>query len=634
MKITIMLTVLARKPKKPERKLQITGKLTVLAQKLKKVLARKPKKPERKLQIIGKLTVLARKLKKVLARKPKKPERKPNRRCPMKKYFVPLFFMLLSCGNHSFDDVLDDMLNDVINNVLGTGLLPLDNPNIIPQDIKSFSDVSSLPSSISLEDKFPPVQSQGQYGTCAVWSTGYAFKTALNAIEKNWSPADLAKPENQTSPKDLWIIIPNKRSTNCNGVAMEYAMDALIANGAASMKDVPYDMTNNSCNASSSTAKGNPNNKLANYRKIAENQKLSGIGSKVEGMDVDNFKSYLAQGRPIAFAALLGERFKNRWGDKSVLSSDYFPTFGHGMVLIGYDDSKHAFRVHNSWGPDWGDNGRIWVDYDFFVNDFCAYAFVAQNPNSNTDNDNVNPPPKNTYDLLAKFAEDYQDYEYPGNPVARLFSYEVINNGSTEILASQRWGVYYMYYNAYDADEYEIIFEDYYTDGYGKPCSKPGDVCWGEYEYTDAIAGGLWNNMNVKPGKIAGEAETGKGGFEIPYEMPDITGDYYLVVYADYENVIKESNEDNNFYFITSDGGKPLKFENGVMQSTPINSTALAKRPRPAPVHSVVDLGELNAYTPQEIKTLLNRDKKNGILAKKAAKYRKTAHPVKRIKRQ
>jgi hypothetical protein len=49
----------------------------------------------------------------------------------------------------------------------------------------------------------------------------------------------------------------------------------------------------------------------------------------------------------------------------------------------------------------------------------------------------------------------------------------------------------------------------------------------------------------------------------------------------------------------------------------------------------VVDLGELNAYTPQEIKTLLNRDKKSGTLAKKIAEYRESsAHPVKRIRRQ
>jgi len=558
----------------------------------------------------------------------------------MKKYFVLLFFTLLSCGEHSLDEAVEKLL--------GTGLEP-SNLDLIPQDIRSFSesDASSLPSSISLEDKFPPVQGQGQYGTCSVWSAGYALKTALNAIDKNWSPSDLEKPSNQTSPKDLWLAIsPDKKGNNCGGTAFEYAMDALIDKGAASMAEVPYDMSGGACNASSSTAMGNPNNKLANYRKIAYNNALYPNATRTDqdGMDVNNFKSYLAQGRPILFGGKVGEHFRNWYGRGAVFSSDYGSSGGHGMVLVGYDDSKRAFRVRNSWGERWGDNGSIWVGYDFFVTNFCVAAFVAQNPNSSPDNPPDNPPVSGTYDLLASFAEDYPDPEdKTGNLRARAFSYEIYNNGAKEILASQRWGVYYLYYNAYNANEYEIIFEDYYTDERGQPCAKPEDfdneVCWGKYENTSAIAGGYWNNMNVKPGKRAGEAEAGDGYvFEMPYQMPSISGDYYLVVYADQKDVIKESNEDNNMYFISDKDGKPLKFIDGVMQSTPANSAAsavLGKRARPAPVHSVVDLGELNAYTPQEIKTLLNRDKKNGTLAKKIAEYREnSAHPAKRIRRQ
>jgi C1A family cysteine protease len=568
----------------------------------------------------------------------------------MKKYFIPLFFALISCGEHSFDNPFEDVFDELF----GTGLVESD-MSIVPQDVKNFSDASAsgFPKSISLESKFPPVQSQGSYGTCTVWSTGYAFKTALNAIEKNWSPYDLENPANQTRHKDLWLSIPaDKKNKDCNGVSVSYAMDALIASGAASMADVPYDMKN-SCDASPSTAKGDPNSKLANYRKIAFNQNLySKPSTKVEGMTLENFKSYLAQGRPIAFSAKLGDRFKS-WKSTSVsvdvtavLSSDYNQTRGHAMVLAGYDDSRGtngAFRVRNSWGATWGDKGSIWVDYDYFLKDFCMEAFVAQNPNSPPDPNPPNPA-ADGYDLLASLAEDYHDPEDKTNNLRkRAFSYKVHNNGTKDILANQRWGVYYLYYNAYDANEYEIIFEDYYTDERGKPCTKPGDfdneVCWGKYESKEAIAGAIWNNMNVKPGKMAGEVEAGDDGylFEIPYEMPNITGDYYLVLYADYKDVIKETNEDNNFYFITAENGKPLRYKNGVMQSKPANTVAssvLSKRAKPAPAHSVVDLGELNGYTQQEIKTLLNIDKKNGILAKKIAQYRETATPVKRIRRQ
>jgi len=552
----------------------------------------------------------------------------------MKKYFIPLFFVFLGCGNHSFDDVFDSTFDDVLGNTLGTGLWPGENLGIIPQDVVSFSDVdaASLPSKVLLEDKFPPVQSQGSYGTCVAWSTGYAFKTALNAIEKNWSSSDLAKPSNQTSPKDLWLVIPpDRRDKNCNGTSFSYAMDALIVNGAANMADVPYNMAS-SCSESNSKAKRDPNNKLANYRKIAFNEKISGSGSKIEGMDVNNFKTYLAQGRPILFGAALGDRFM-KWKDNSVISSDYNTGSGHAMVLVGYDDSQGtngAFRVRNSWGTNWGDNGSIWVDYNFFLTNFCKYAFVAQNPNSAQDPAN---PASNTTDLLASYAYDKpDDQDKTGNPRKRVFSYQVYNSGSTKILASQKWSVYYMYYNAYNAKDYGIIFEDYYTDEFG----KLGE--YGRYTKTSALVGGYWNYMDVKPGQMAGEEALGE--FWIPYEMPSsVTGDYYLVVYADSKDVIKESNEDNNLYFISKEMGKPLTFKSGVMQSIPANSVesaVLAKRSKPAPVHSVVDLGELNAYTPQEIKMLLDIDKKNGVFAKKVAQYREneSTYPVKRIKRK
>ncbi len=36
------------------------------------------------------------------------------------------------------------------------------------------------------------------------------------------------------------------------------------------------------------------------------------------------------------------------------------------MVVIGYNDTKNAFKVMNSWGTKWGDNGFAWIDYANF----------------------------------------------------------------------------------------------------------------------------------------------------------------------------------------------------------------------------------------------------------------------------
>lgn len=39
----------------------------------------------------------------------------------------------------------------------------------------------------------------------------------------------------------------------------------------------------------------------------------------------------------------------------------------HAMAIVGYDDTKQAWLAQNSWGPNWGCNGQIWIDYNFLT---------------------------------------------------------------------------------------------------------------------------------------------------------------------------------------------------------------------------------------------------------------------------
>jgi cathepsin L len=35
----------------------------------------------------------------------------------------------------------------------------------------------------------------------------------------------------------------------------------------------------------------------------------------------------------------------------------------HAIVLVGWDDTKGAWLMKNSWGPSWGVNGFMWIKY-------------------------------------------------------------------------------------------------------------------------------------------------------------------------------------------------------------------------------------------------------------------------------
>ncbi len=522
--------------------------------------------------------------------------------------FVSSFVVFPGCEPENLGDIISIVLS-ILNQ---TGWLQenedLDN---IPEDITPFNDdTEELRNFVSLEDKFPPIGDQGSYGTCIAWAVGYNLKTALNAIENEWTSTDLANTSNQTSPKDLWMLIPsNKKGSRCEGTNFEPALDALISDGATSLKNVPYSNMGN-CDG---TQTGDSNNKLTNYRKIA---------SETEGLTPENFKGYLNAGRPIAIGAKLGDRFMG-WNSSAIINYDTYNDPGmqhayHAMVLSGYDDSKNAFRVRNSWGTSWGDNGSIWIDYDFFCSSFCFAAFVAQNENSVTiGSDGINTGDLSSgYDLLAYYAEDIPNSD-SDKINDRKFFYDVYNSGNQTIYPSQKWSVVYMYYNATNANDYEIIFEDYYTNEFAGS--------GGPYESANALVGGWWNNAIVEPGKKAGETEY-ELGFEICYTMPPITGKYYLVVMADAYDVISETNEDNNFYFITDENGKPLEFINGVVQNMS-KSTVHLKKSRPVKsvnteTQTTVKPGNLNAYTSKELKIMLVNDKKSGKLNTKIKSFR------------
>lgn len=39
---------------------------------------------------------------------------------------------------------------------------------------------------------------------------------------------------------------------------------------------------------------------------------------------------------------------------------------GHAYVLCGVNKAKEKFRIINSWGADWGNNGRAWIRFEDF----------------------------------------------------------------------------------------------------------------------------------------------------------------------------------------------------------------------------------------------------------------------------
>lgn len=487
--------------------------------------------------------------------------------------------------------------------------------NEIEQDLNlDQNSNTTLPSSVDLTAKFPPVKNQGQYGTCVAWAAGYYYRTFLHAQDNNLSLSALSQEQNQFSPKHLYLSIPaSDRGTNCNGSSFDPAFETMQKGGIATWDQSPY---TNLSNCSQGTSSYNAADfKIKSYREIKK--------------DLLTFKRYLAQNRPIVIGAKLGENFMS-WSTNNVITDDTEEYQGqhayHAITVVGYDDNKGggAFKIINSWGDDWGSAGFIWVGYDYFFRKFCFAGYVASSFSKKVtvdNNGNISAGEQSSgMDLAATKLTDIDS-----NTVIRNITYDVLNKGTQAIPASKDWSVVYMWYDAFDANKYGFFLYDYYSDDIGDvgangqwTTSTIPNV--GANPIALGTSDNWWNNVNIPAGisiaKAVQDVEIFKWGYNIPTTLPD--GKYYFVLWADPFNKIQEVDEDNNFLFYAADAeGSPLTIFNGVV----LDGDLVRNGGKNVRTSDALLQDNPNTYTPDEIKLLLARSARNGRLEQKLKEF-------------
>jgi C1A family cysteine protease len=229
-----------------------------------------------------------------------------------------------------------------------------------PGQVAGFSQAQSkrglTPVKVDLSSLMPPIGDQGQQGSCVAWSVGYGLRSYYT---KKVEQADTSKPENVPSP--AYIYNYQNAGTGepaCLDTGMEVwqALNILKA-GVVSMTDLPYN--DKKCADPPSVAM------QSSARKFRIDS-----WEFIKPDDLNTMKAELAQGNPLAMAMTLADSFQGYNTDHVYTRPSFEQTGGgHAMVIVGYDDTKQAFRVQNSWAADWGDKGFVWIAYDTFKAD-------------------------------------------------------------------------------------------------------------------------------------------------------------------------------------------------------------------------------------------------------------------------
>lgn len=172
---------------------------------------------------------------------------------------------------------------------------------------------------------------QGSCGSC------WAF-SAVAAIEAANSIA--GKGLNAGSEQEL--VDCDTKSGGCNGGWMRYAFEYVQNNGLDLGVDYPYTAKGGKCAPS-----GKKTIKIRGYESA--------------GSSESTLQAAVAN-QPVSIAVAVDSNFQNY---KSGVLDKCGIQVNHGVVAVGYnlDQDGGYWRIKNSWGERWGDNGFIRIRY-------------------------------------------------------------------------------------------------------------------------------------------------------------------------------------------------------------------------------------------------------------------------------
>ena len=229
------------------------------------------------------------------------------------------------------------------------GLLP-DDPSVIATIPLAQAHRSFLPPNADLSVFMPPPGDQGAQGSCAAWAVAYGLRSYYLRASPGWTSGASWRG----SPAFLYNRYQRRRPTpDCqSGMTLSAALAELRAVGAVSLAEFPYDPAD--CLTPAPPA----------LEARAAQWGVRGF-QRVDLQRPDDVKGQILAGHPVVFGMGVSQRFQHLRGAVVYNALPNEPVqYGHAMVIVGYDDARDAFRVLNSWGPQWADGGFGWIGYD------------------------------------------------------------------------------------------------------------------------------------------------------------------------------------------------------------------------------------------------------------------------------
>ncbi|MGB7925717.1 MAG: C1 family peptidase [Pyrinomonadaceae bacterium] len=184
--------------------------------------------------------------------------------------------------------------------------------------------------------KVTPVRDQRQCGSCWAFTTVAVYESS-HLIRNNLTTADASEQG----------VVSCSGAGSCGGGW--WAFNYFATKGDAAEATYPYMATNGVCNASAP----------ATYRAVTSGYVIPSGGIPT----VAQMKAALIKYGPLAITVYVSPAFMAYTGG---VFNEHYPTasINHAITLIGWNDTKGAWLIKNSWGTGWGEKGYMWIAYD------------------------------------------------------------------------------------------------------------------------------------------------------------------------------------------------------------------------------------------------------------------------------
>lgn len=182
---------------------------------------------------------------------------------------------------------------------------------------------------------YTPVKDQGSCGSCWAFGACAQFETAIK--KKDGVTVNLS---------EQYLVSCNPWGWGCDGGWWAY--DMFVNPGAVLEACFPYTATDAPCNHN------------CPYPYQIQSWGYVGNDSSVPPA-ADIKQAIYTYG---AVAAAVNADIFFQFYSSGVFNWCFSPNgVNHAIQLVGWDDSKGAWLMKNSWGTGWGENGFMWISY-------------------------------------------------------------------------------------------------------------------------------------------------------------------------------------------------------------------------------------------------------------------------------